>query len=88
MLSSTDVLVSSRSYVNYKLRDRCIQRCLFRQFSEGEHAFCDTRNSEANNNGNDAITNFSGNRDSRRRQINRVPNVQRCKCDGMLYSDI
>lgn len=73
--------------VRYDTRKGCTV-ALFRGFPEGEHAFCDTCNSKANYNGNDAMTQFSGKRDSRRRQINRVLNIQSRERDGMSYTDI
>lgn len=73
--------------VRYDTRKDCTV-ALFRGLPEGEHTFCYTCNSKANNNGNDAITEFTGKRDSRRRQIDRVPDIQSRERDGMSYTDI
>lgn len=86
-LWSTNFLLSSKQYADCKLHDRYV-RVLFRRFPEGEHALGDTGNRKANNNSNHAITNFSGDSDSGRRQINRMPDIQSRECDGVSYTHI
>lgn len=61
---------------------------LFGRFLEGENAFGDASDSESNNDGNDAVANFTGNRYSRRRQVNGMLDVERRKCNGVAYTNV
>lgn len=53
-----------------------------------EDTFNNTGRSPANDDCNNTVFNFSSNRQSRRRNIDRMPNVQRWDSNEVLHSDI
>ena len=65
-----------------------VETALLFGFPRGKHTPCNASNCQAENDGDDADANFSGNGDSRGRQVNRMFDVECGKGYGMPDSNI